>query len=108
MKTNRQRVLDAIASSTSKRLADELEYQSEANSDESPTYDAADALWDAVRFADVSGDKSLARVCAAVLIAAGYLAPRTGEVCVLGRDRSPVRTGVRYDDVGDWDTWIKR
>lgn len=106
--TNRQRVLSAIARRTSRRLADELEYQTEANGDDSPTYDRADALWDALRFASVAGDKRLERLVIDVLIDAGYYRPRDGEVEVCGRDRAPVRKGVRYDEVGDWGKWISR
>lgn len=104
--TNRQRVIDAIARRAGRRLADELEYQTEANGNETPGYDQADALWDAMRFAEVSGDRSLGRVVVDVLIDAGFYRPRTDEVAICGRDRAPVRRGVRYDEVDDWQKWI--
>lgn len=106
--TNRQRVLDAVSRRTSRRLADELEYQTEANGDDSPTYDKADALWDALRFSVVAGDRPLERLVVDVLIDAGFYRPRKGEVEICGRDRAPVRKGVRYDEADDWGKWIVR
>lgn len=106
--TNRQRIIDAINRCKSRRLAQELEYQTEANGCDSDRYDQADALWDASRFADITGDRALGKVCVDVLIAAGYLRPRTGEVAMYGRDRAPVRRGVRYDEVDDWGKWIEQ
>ena len=106
--TNRQRVADAYNATATKRLRDEVDYYTDTYSDVPlyEDYDVADALHDGLNNAEANDDKPMIRDCINVLIAAGYYEPRTGEVAIMGRDRSPVRKGVRYDGVGAWCIWI--
>lgn len=103
--TNRQRVIDAYHATATKRLRDEVDYYLDTYSD-TEGYDVADAVNDAINFAESNDDKPLVRDGINVLIAAGYYEPRTGEVTTTGRDRSPVRKGVKYDCVAAWSVWI--
>jgi hypothetical protein len=104
--TNRQRVIDAYHAVATKRLRDEVDYYMDTYSDD-PRYMVADAINDAFSHAEANDDKPMVRDCINVLIAAGYYEPRTGEVVTTGRDRSPVRKGVRYDCVDAWRIWIE-
>lgn len=104
--TNRQRVADAYHAAATKRLREEVGYYMDTYSD-TVGYDVADALHDALNHAEGNDDKPMIRDCIDVLIAAGYYEPRTGEVVIMGRDRSPVRKGVRYDCVDAWCIWIE-
>jgi hypothetical protein len=103
--TNRQRVTDAYIAAATARLRDEVAYFMDTYSD-TEGYDIADALNDALNHAEANYDKPMARDCTNVLIAAGYYKPRVGEVVIMGRDRSPVRKGVRYDCEAAWCVWI--
>ena len=105
--TNRQRVTDAYYAVATKRLREEVTYYMDTYCD-TEDYDIADALNDALNLAEGNGDKPMIRDCINVLIAAGYYRPRTGEVMMMGRDRSPVRKGVRYDCVTAWCLWIDK
>lgn len=107
--TNRQRVISAIRHAMQRRakLREEIAYYMDTYSD-TEGYDEADALNDCLTFAEANDDRSMARACNDVLIEAGYYEARTGEVKVMGRDRSPVRKGVRYDCVAAWCEWIER
>ena len=103
--TYRQRVIDAYNATATKRLRDEVAYYMDTYSDE-PGFDVADAVNAALNFAESSDDKPLARDCINVLIAAGYYEPRDLSTVVMGRDRAPVRKGMRYDCVAAWCVWI--
>ena len=103
--TNRQRVIDAYEATATKRLREEVGYFTDTYSDDDD-YSVADAVNDALNHAEANNDKPMARDCIDVLIKAGYYEPRTGEVLITGRDRSPVRKGVRYDCVDAWCIWI--
>jgi hypothetical protein len=107
--TNRQRVISATqyAMRRSKLLRDEIGYYLDTYS-ETPGYDVADALNDCLGFAEANDERGLARVCIDVLIESGLYEPRTEEVVIMGRDRSPVRKGQRYDCVAAWCEWIER
>lgn len=103
--TNRQRVIAAIKAHHSEKLHEEVAYYTETYC-ETEGYDYADALHDALNFAEHSGDKALARVCVDVLILAGFYEPRRDEVVTMGRDRAPIRNGIRYDAATSWHEWI--
>lgn len=103
--TNRQRVIEAVKASTSKKLRDDIDYYLDSYSD-TPGYDEADALNDCLNFAEASNERGMIRTCIDILIAAGYYRPRDCGVFVMGRDRSPTRGGVRYDCVDAWCIWI--
>jgi hypothetical protein len=103
--TNRQRVIDAYNATATKRLRDEVAYYMDTYSD-AEGYDIADALNDALNHAEANYDKPMARDCIDVMIAAGFYRPRTGDVVIMGRDRSPVRKGTRYDCETAWCLWI--
>jgi hypothetical protein len=105
--TNRQRVIEAYEAKATKRLREEVDYFMDTYFDEAG-YDTAEAVNDAMRLAERSGDRSTARDCINVLIEAGYYQPREGEVAIMGRDRAPVRKGVRYDCADAWCVWIKK
>lgn len=104
--TNRQRVIDAYNATATTRLRDEVAYYMDTYCD-TDGYGLDDALHDAQNHAEANDDKPMIRDCINVLIAAGYYEPRTGEVAIMGRDRSPVRSGVRYDCVDAWCIWIE-
>jgi hypothetical protein len=104
--TNRQRVRQSFDATATRRLRDEVDYYMDTYSDD-PRYMVADAINDALNHAEANDDKPMIRDCINVLIAAGYYEPRTGEVVTTGRDRSPVRKGVRYDCVDAWCIWIE-
>jgi len=104
--TNRQRVRQAFDATATRRLRDEVDYYLDAYSGD-PRYMVADAVMDAMKHAEANGDRPMARDCISVLIEAGYYRPRTGEVVIAGRDRAPVRKGVRYDSVEAWCKWIE-
>lgn len=104
--TNRQRVIDAYHATATERLREEVAYYMDTYCD-IEGYDVADAVHDALNHAEASDDKPMIRDCINVLIAAGYYEPRTGEVVTMGRDRSPVRKGVRHDCVDAWCIWIE-
>lgn len=103
--TNRLAVMQAAHAHASDRLREEIAYYIETYSD-NPDYDVADAVHDALNHAEANDDRPMVRDCIDVLIAAGFYRPRTGEVVIVGRDRSPVRGGVRYDCVASWWQWI--
>lgn len=103
--TNRQRVTDAYIATATKRLREEVAYFMDTYCD-TEGYEIADAVNDSLNHAEGNEDKPMIRDCINVLIAAGYYEPRTGEVVMMGRDRSPVRKGVRYDCVTAWCLWI--
>jgi hypothetical protein len=103
---NRQRVIDAYNATATNLLRDEVGYYMDTYSD-AEGYDVADAINDALNLAEMNGEKTMARDCVNVLIAAGYYAPRTGEVAIMGRDRAPVRCGIRFDCVDPWAVWIE-
>lgn len=104
--TNRQKVVAAIKANASRKLSDEIGYYLDTYSD-TDGYDEADALNDALNFAEANFDRAMVRVCNDVLIAAGFYEPRTGEVVVMGRDRAVTRGGVKYDCVSSWYEWIQ-
>lgn len=105
--TNRQKVIAAVKTKATQRLRDEIGYYLDTYSD-TPGYDEADALNDALNFAEANYDRAMTRACTDVLIAAGLYRPRRGEVVIMGRDRSPVRGGVKYDCVSSWYEWIQK
>lgn len=102
---NRQRIADAFKAKATKRLRDEVAYYLETY-DDSDGYDVADALYDSLKHAEANGDKPMARDCINVMIAAGFYQPRDLSTVVCGRDRSPVRHGMRYDCETAWCLWI--
>jgi hypothetical protein len=105
--TNRERVTAAIEQHATQRLRDELDYFMDG--DREYDYDMADALSDVLDYAEREKDRAMARTAIDVLIAAGYYQPRAGGDdgwTTTGRDRSPVRGGVRYDCVAAWAAWI--
>lgn len=104
--TNRQKVRQAFESKATQRLRDEVAYFMDTYSD-SPQYMIADAINDALNHAEANDDKPMARDCINVLIAAGYYEPRDLSTVVMGRDRAPVRKGMRYDCVEAWCVWIE-
>lgn len=104
--TNRQRVIAAVKDKAPQRLRDEIAYYLDTYSD-AAGYDEANALRDALNFAEANYDRAMARACIDVLIAAGFYRPRRGEVVTMGRDRAPTRGGVKYDCVSSWCEWIR-
>jgi hypothetical protein len=105
--TNRQRVHDAFKESATCRLREEVDYFMDTYSDDGD-YSVADAVHDALNHAEANSDKPMIRDAINVLIAAGFYRPRTGEVVIMGRDKSPVRNGVRHDCEDAWILWIER
>jgi Golgi nucleoside diphosphatase len=103
--TNRQRIADAYKATATKRLRDEVTYYLDTY-DDTEGFDVADALYAALNHAEANYDKPMAKDCIDVMIAAGFYRPRTGEVVTMGRDRSPVRNGKRYDCETAWCLWI--
>jgi hypothetical protein len=107
--TNRKRVTAAIEQHATQRLRNELDYYMDG--DREYAYDIADALSDALDYAEREKDRAMARNAIDVLIAAGYYQPRAAGAdgwSTAGRDRSPVRKGVRYDCVAAWCVWIDK
>lgn len=103
--TNRQRIANAYTATATKRLRDEINYYLDTY-DDTEGFDVADALCAALNFAQANNDKPMARDCINVMIAAGYYQPRDLSTVVAGRDRSPVRHGMRYDAETAWCLWI--
>lgn len=103
--TNRQRIADAYKATATKRLRDEIAYYLDTYED-IEGFDVADALAAALNHAEANDDKPMARDCINVMIAAGYYQPRNLSTVVTGRDRSPVRHGMRYDCETAWCLWI--
>ena len=105
---NRQRLIETISNARlPRRLASEIEWKLDVDRDE--PYDAADALCDVLLDAEDDENRTLVTACVDVLIAAGYYQPRSpnAEVCHSGgRDRAPVRKGVKYDCEQDLSSWI--
>ncbi len=110
--TNAERLLAAIDAAPASRLAEEIDYLTEAWADdpEAEGMTRADAFWDVATAARHNGDKSLARACDDAMIVAGFLRARVSgeEVVISGRDRAPARGGVRFDADLSWQAWIAR
>jgi len=110
--TSRERmhniVYDEIALGTS--LGKELDYILEVWADDPDCkgHDYADAFDHVLSVATHNGDRATERACVDILIRVGYYQPRRGSVTIMGRDRSPVRKGQRYDCVAAWCEWIER
>jgi hypothetical protein len=109
--TNRDRleaaVLDEVRRQT--KLGQEVEYLLDAFESSDPC-DAFDHALSVVRHnvARHNGDRPLLRAAVDLLIAVGYYRPRPAgeEVVTLGRDRAPVRRGVRYDADLTLEEWL--
>jgi hypothetical protein len=108
MTTNRQKLIDLISRSKSRRLAYEIRLMLDQWSDdeECREWDSADALWDARASAVDAEDRLLAKQCDDILIQSGYLVARLEGAVFVGKDRSCVRNGVRFDPCCDWQSWI--
>ena len=102
--TNRERLEAAIKDEVTRqtKLGKEIEWGVEALS----SHDPVDAFDHTLDVAEGNGDRAIARACTDVLIKVGYYRPRRDEVVTMGRDRSPVRKGVRYDCAAAFCEWI--
>lgn len=105
--TNRQRVISATRYAMQRRakLREEIAYYLDTYSD-TEGYDEADALADALNHAEGNCDKPMIRDCINVMIESGFYQPRDLSTVVMGRDRAPVRHGMRYDCETAWCLWI--
>lgn len=101
---NRERLEAAIRDELERqtKLGKEIEWGVDALS----SHDPVDAFDHAMDVAEHNGDRPIVRACTDLLIKVGYYRPRRGEVVTMGRDRSPVRNGVRYDCVAAFCEWI--
>jgi hypothetical protein len=110
--TNRERIRNIVWDEIGLRtpLGNELEYILEVWGDdpECASHDYADAFDHVYSVATHNGDRGIERACVNILIRVGYYQPRRGSVTIMGRDRSPVRKGQRYDCVAAWCEWIER
>lgn len=110
--TNAERLFAVIDAAPASRLAEEIGYLTEtwADDPEADGMTRADAFWDIATAARHNGDKSLSRDCDDALIAAGFLRARIAgqEMVIAGRDRAPVRGGVRFDADLPWVEWIAK
>lgn len=103
--TNRQKLIAAIGQHASPLLRSEVAYFLESS--EEPA-DAADAFEDVHAIANHNEDRKLSRECDDLLILVGFYRPRTEAAVICGRDRSPVRRGVRFDCDLSFSEWINR
>lgn len=108
--TNRARLIAAIEERASPLLRADIDHTLEvwADDPDSGGGDKADAFWSVCMIASDNSERRLVRECDDIMIAAGYLTPRRGAAVFLGRDRSPIRKGVRYDCMNAWHTWIEQ
>ena len=106
--TMRDIVHDEIKMQTS--LGRELEYVRGVWDDDPDCNGSDDAeVFDHVfSVATHNHDRAMVAACVDILIRVGYYQPRKGDVQIAGRDRSPVRNGVRYDCLDAWCEWIER
>jgi len=95
-------VLDEVRRQT--KLGQEIEYLLDALETSDPCY----AFDHALDVAEHNGERSLVRAAVDLLISVGYYLPRQAgvEVVTLGRDRAPVRRGVRYDADLTLQQWL--
>lgn len=84
------------------RLGKEIEWGVDALESGDPV----DAFDHAMDVAEHNGERWLVRACTDLLIKVGYYQPRVDDVVTTGRDRSPVRNGVRYDAEQSFSQWI--
>lgn len=110
--TNRERIRNMVHDEISlgTPLGKELDYIIEvwADDPDCTSHDYADAFDHVLTVAQDNRDRAMVRLCVDILIRAGFYQPRRGSVTIMGRDRSPVRKGVRYDCVAPWCEWIER
>ena len=109
--TNRERLIAVLDERASPLLREEIAYTMQVWADDPDTVseDRADAFLSVMDIAEDNGERKLVRECVDILIAAGYYTPRDPRAEVRffgGRDRSPVRNGVRYDDGGGLAYWV--
>lgn len=104
--TNRERLEAALRGEVGlrTRLGEEVDYFVDALS----SHDLCDAFDNALSIAEHNGDKPIVRAAVDLLIKVGYYRPRPDsvEVVMTGRDRAPVRRGVRYDAELTLEQWL--